>query len=89
MKIDIELPMEYTFKLLEIYGYHHEEILVHYNIFDSDLVDELGSYRVRIAYKERPECLEKDIVMVDDIDGMQFDVVVNKLFNQLLFEKIF
>ena len=88
MKINIELPMEYAFKLLHIYGYQHEEILVHFNKFDSELVTKLGSYILRIAYKERPECLKKDIVMIEDVEGMQFDTVVNKLFNQLLFEKI-
>ena len=83
--MNIELPMEYAYKILDIYGYQSEEILAYFN----NLTNELSSYKLRIAYKDRPSCLDKDIIMIDDVDGMQFDVVINKLFNQLLMERLF
>lgn len=88
MKVDIDIPMEYALKLLQIYSYKHKEILVHYNKLDSDTVVELGSYRVKIAYEGEPECLKKEIIMAEDIEDMRFEKVVGRLFNKLLIEKM-
>lgn len=88
MKVDIDIPMEYALKLLQIYSYKYKEILVHYNKLDSDAFVELGSYRVKIAYEGEPECLKKEIIMAEDIEDMRFEKVVGRLFNKLLMDEI-
>jgi hypothetical protein len=88
MKVDIDIPIEYALKLLQIYSYKCKEIVVHYNKLDSDTVVELGSYRVKIAYEGEPECLKKEIIMADEIDDMRFEKVVGRLFNKLLMDEI-
>jgi hypothetical protein len=88
MKVDIDIPIEYALKLLQIYSYKCKEIVVHYNKLDSDTVVELGSYRVKIAYEGEPECLKKEIIMADEIEDMRFEKVVGRLFNKLLMDEI-
>jgi hypothetical protein len=88
MEIKIRLSNEDVRDILEKYGYKSEKVLVHYNKFDTYDVYELGAYYTTVVYKERPEVLDKDIVMSDDVKDMILETVVTKLYNQLVFEKI-
>ena len=88
MEIKIRLSNEDVRDILEKYGYKSEKVLVHYNKFDTYDVYELGAYYTTVVYKERPEVLDKDIVMSDDVKDMILETVVTKLYNQLMFEKI-
>ena len=88
MEIKIRLSNENVRDILEKYGYKSEKVLVHYNKFDTYDVYELGAYYTTVVYKERPEVLDKDIVMSDDVKDMILETVVSKLYNQLIFEKI-
>ena len=88
MEIKIRLSNENVRDILEKYGYKSEKVLVHYNKFDTYDVYELGAYYTTVVYKERPEVLDKDIVMSDDVKDMILETVVSKLYNQLVFEKI-
>ena len=88
MEIKIRLSNEDVRDILEKYGYKSENVLVHFNKFDTYDVYELGAYYTTVVYKERPEVLDKDIVMSDDVKDMILETVVTKLYNQLIFEKI-
>ena len=88
MEIKIRLSNEDVRDILEKYGYKSEKVLVHYNKFDTYDVYELRAYYTTVVYKERPEVLDKDIVMSDDVKDMILETVVTKLYNQLMFEKI-
>ena len=88
MEIKIRLSNENVRDILEKYGYKSEKVLVHYNKFDTYDVYELGAYYTTVVYKERPEVLDKDMVMSDDVKDMILETVVSKLYNQLVFEKI-
>ena len=88
MEIKIRLSNEDVRDILEKYGYKSEKVLVHYNKFDTYDVYELGAYYTTVVYKERPEVLNKDMVMSDDVKDMILETVVTKLYNQLIFEKI-
>lgn len=88
MEIKIRLSNEDVRDILEKYGYKSEKVLVHYNKFDTYDVYELGAYYTTVVYKERPEVLNKDMVMSDDVKDMILETVVTKLYNQLVFEKI-
>jgi len=92
MNINIELSEEYVSKLLRIFDYVTEEVLVWYNKFDEDWCPEdLGCYHKTVAYPrdERPEILKKEKIMFDDVKGMGVNDVVNVLFNELLTAKLF
>ena len=88
MEIKIRLSNEDVRDILEKHGYKTEKVLVHYNKFDTYDVYELGAYYTTVVYKERPEVLDKDIVMNDDVKDMILDNVVAELYNKLVFEKI-
>ena len=80
MEIKIRLSNEDVRDILEKH--------VHYNKFDTYDVYVLGAYYTTVVYKERPEVLDKDIVMNDDVKDMILDNVVAELYNKLVFEKI-
>lgn len=88
MEIKIRLSNEDVRDILEKYGYKTEKVLVHFNKFEAYDVYELGAYYTTVVYKERPEVLDKDMVMSDDVKDMILETVVSKLYNQLVFEKI-
>jgi hypothetical protein len=91
MKINIEISKEDCNAILNKYGYVTEEVLVHFNKLESENLVDLGSYYVTVAYmnNSRPQCLDKTTIMIEDIDGMQVENVINKLFTRTLMEKIF
>ena len=88
MEIKIRLSNEDVRDILEKYGYKSEKVLVHFNKSEDYDVYELGAYYTTVVYKERPEVLDKDIVMNDDVKDMILDNVVAELYNKLVFEKI-
>jgi hypothetical protein len=88
MEIKIRLSNEDVRDILEKYGYKSEKVLVHFKKFEDYDVYELGAYYTTVVYKERPEVLDKDMVMSDDVKDMILETVVAKLYNQLMFEKI-
>ncbi len=88
MEIKIRLSNEDVRDILEKYGYKSENVLVHFNKSEDYDVYELGAYYTTVVYKERPEVLNKDMVMSDDVKDMILETVVTKLYNQLIFEKI-
>lgn len=92
MNINIELSEEYVSKLLRLFDYVTEEVLVWYNkVDDCCHVEDLGSYWKKVAYPKyhRPEILNKEKIMFDDVKHMGVVEVVNSLFNELLVNKLF
>lgn len=92
MNINIELSEEHVSLLLKMFGYVTEEVLVWYNKLDDECnVKELGSYYKTIAYEssKRPEVLNKEKIMLDDVKDYGLNNTVNKLFNELLMKKLF
>lgn len=93
MKINIELSEENVANVLAMSNFVTEKVLVWYNKLDDDCyhLEELGSYQMVVAYPKyhRPEVLEKEKIMVDDVKHMEVTEVVNELFNELLINKLF
>lgn len=93
MKINLAIDKETVDKLLKMYGYTTEKVLVHFHVCDEDnmrsISQELGRFEKVIAYTERPKCLDKKVIMIDDVRDMGLDEVVNKLFINVLLEKLF
>jgi hypothetical protein len=76
-----------------MFDYTPENVLVRYNKLDDDCyyIQELGSYWKTIAYPmyHRPDVLDKEKVMFDDVKDMGIGEVVNRLFNGLLMNRLF
>ncbi len=92
MDINIELNEENVSKLLDMFGYTSEDVLVWYNKVDENYqFTELGNYWKTIVYPKhhRPEILDNEKVMFDDVKDMDANEVVNTLFNKLLIAKLF
>ena len=92
MNISIKLNEENVSKLLDMFGYTSENVLVWYNKVDENYqFTDLGSYQKTIAYPKhhRPKILEEEKIMFDDVKDMDFNEVVNILFNKLLIKKLF
>jgi hypothetical protein len=93
MNINIELDEKYVASLLDMFDYTTEKVLVWYNKLDDDCynVEDLGSYWKTIAYPKyhRPDVLDKEKVMFDDVKDMGIVEVVNRLFNGLLMNRLF
>ena len=92
MNINIELNEKYVALLLDMFDYTTEKVLVWYNKLDDECnVKELGSYYKTIAYEssKRPEVLNKEKIMLDDVKDYGLNNTVNKLFNELLMKKLF
>lgn len=92
MNINIELDEKYVASLLDMFDYTSEKVLVWYNKLDDCChVEELGNYWKTIAYPKyhRPDILDKEKVMFDDIKDLGIVEVVNRLFNGLLMDRLF
>ena len=92
MNISVELDDRYVASLLNMFEYTTEKVLVWYNKLDDCCrVEELGNYWKTIAYPKyhRPDVLDKERVMFDDVKDMGMTEVVNRLFNELLMNRLF
>ena len=92
MNISVELDDRYVASLLDMFDYTTEKVLVWYNKLDDYCrVEELGNYWKTIAYPKyhRPDVLDKEKVMFDDVKDMGMTEVVNRLFNELLMNRLF
>jgi hypothetical protein len=92
MNISVELDDRYVASLLDMFDYTTEKVLVWYNKLDDYCrVEELGNYWKTIAYPKyhRPDVLDKEKVMFDDVKNMGMTEVVNRLFNELLMNRLF
>ena len=92
MNISVELDDRYVASLLDMFDYTTEKVLVWYNKLDDCCrVEELGNYWKTIAYPKyhRPDVLDKEKIMLDDVKDYCLNNTVNKLFNELLMKKIF
>jgi len=92
MNISVELDDRYVASLLNMFDYTTENVLVWYNKLDDCCrVEELGNYWKTIAYPKyhRPDVLDKERVMFDDVKDMGMTEVVNRLFNGLLMNRLF
>jgi hypothetical protein len=92
MKIEIEINEENISNLLNKFGYVTEEVLVWYNKLDEwCFVKDLGNYHKTVAYPRyhRPEILNKEKIMFDDVKDIGIKEIVNMLFNELLINKLF
>ena len=90
MEVKINLPEEAVDKLLEKKGYVVEKVLVHYQKFRYTREDKYGKFYKTIAYPKdnRPKVLDNEIVKASDVTFMDYNMVVNNLFNELLLEKV-
>ena len=92
MNINIELDEKYVASLLDMFDYTTEKVLVCYNKLDDCCrVEELGNYWKTVVYPKyhRPDVLDKEKVMFDDVKDMGVGEVVNRLFNGLLMNRLF
>ena len=92
MNISVELDDRYVASLLDMFDYTTEKVLIWYNKLDDCCrVEELGNYWRTIAYPKyhRPDVLDKDKIMFDDVKDMGMTEVVNRLFNGLLMNRLF
>jgi hypothetical protein len=90
MEVKINLPEEAVDKLLEKKGYVVEKVLVHYKKFRYTREDKYGKFYKTIVYSKdnRPKVLDNEIVKDSDVTFMDYNIVVNNLFNELLLEKV-
>ena len=90
MEVKINLPEEAVDKLLKKQGYVVEKVLVHYQKFRYTREDKYGKFYKVIAYPKdnRPKVLDNEIVKDSDVTFMDYNIVVNNLFNELLLEKM-
>ena len=92
MNVNIELDDIYVASLLDMFDYTTEKVLVWYNKLDDCCnVEDLGNYWKTVAYPKyhRPDVLDKERVMFDDVKDMGMTEVVNRLFNGLLMNTLF
>lgn len=92
MNISVELDDRYVASLLDMFDYTTEKVLVWYNKLDDCYrVEELGNYWKIVVYPKyhRPDVLDKERVMFDDVKDMGMTEVVNRLFNGLLMNRLF
>jgi len=92
MEIKIELDENYITLLFEMFGYTSEKVLVWYNKLDVEWrVEDLGSYEKVVAYPKgkRPKFLDNEKIMFDDVKEMGINEVANRLFNELLMNRLF
>lgn len=89
MEVKIDLSEEAINKLLEMKGYEVKEVLVHYPKFHY-ATEGYGKYLKKIVYPKdnKPKLLDNEIIMVEDVDVMDYNKVVNSLFNEVLNEKL-
>lgn len=90
MEIKIDLSEEAIDKLLKVKGYTVEEVSIHYPKFHYTSEDKYGKFMKRIAYptNDRPKVLDNEIIKSTDVNGMDYQTVINKLFNEMLIEKL-
>lgn len=90
MKIDIKLNKEYVEKLLKIYDYVTEDVLVWYNKLDDDRVIAYGKYWKKVAYPRncRPEALNAEKIKAEEVEEYGLEEVVENLFSHLLMAKL-
>lgn len=92
MNINIELNEENVANLLAKFNFVTEKVLVWCNKFDDSYnIEELTSYWKTVAYPKyhRPNVLEKEKIMFDDVKDIGVGEVINDLFNELLMSKLF
>jgi hypothetical protein len=90
MEVKINLPEEAVDKLLEKKGYVVEKVLVHYKKFRYTREDKYGKFYKTIAYPKdnRPKVLDNEVITLDEVKHLDYNIVVNNLFNELLLEKL-
>lgn len=90
MEVNINLPEEAVDKLLEKKGYVVENVLVHYQKFHYTREDKYGKFYKTIAYLKdnRPKVLDNEVITLDEVKHLDYNMVVNNLFNELLLEKV-
>lgn len=90
MEVKINLPEEAVDKLLKKQGYVVEKVLVHYKKFRYTREDKYGKFYKSIAYPKdnRPKVLDNEVITLDEVKHLDYNMVVNNLFNELLLEKV-
>lgn len=90
MEVKINLPEETVDKLLKKKGYVVEKVLVHYQKFRYTREDKWGKFYKTIAYPKdnRPKVLDNEVITLDEVKHLDYNMVVNNLFNELLLEKV-
>lgn len=90
MEVKINLPEEAVDKLLKKQGYVVEKVLVHYKKFRYTREDKYGKFYKTIAYPKdnRPKVLDNEVITLDEVKHLDYNMVVNNLFNELLLEKV-
>ena len=96
MKIEIDIPEVLSNELLKKYGYVQENVKAYYvasvNPYDNKYdTDSLRAIDTKIAYHKtkKPKELEKDYPLLENLRECFYETVINKLFNNLLFKKLF
>lgn len=88
MEIKFVINKDIETKILEINGYVSQTISVHFERIDCD---DYGIYQIKVAYPrdKKPEVLNDEIIMIDDVKNMEYETVINRLFMEMLFSKLF
>ena len=92
MNIDITLTEDMCDAVLERYGYTTEKTLLYYNVYEDynaeDTDENLRSVEYILAYPEeqRPDELNSKHPMIEDLENFKRETVIERLFNQWLFE---
>lgn len=90
MEIKIVLSDEAIEKLLDKKGYVVEKVLVHYQKFHYTREDKWGKFYMPIAYPKdnRPKVLDNEVIRLDEVKHLDYNMTVNNLFNEVLLEKM-
>lgn len=88
MEIKFVINKDIETKILEINGYVSQTISVY---FERINCDDYGIYQIKVAYPRdrKPEVLNDEIIMIDDVKNMEYETVINRLFMEMLFSKLF
>lgn len=94
MEIKIEIPEWKCEQLLLANNYISEEVTVYYesNIgpYDNAVKGALYPIKTKIAYPAyaKPQALDKEFPLSEDLKEFKYQKVVNRLFNEMLWETI-
>jgi hypothetical protein len=93
MKIDINLDFDDCIEILNKNGYTYEELKLYYTLdttpYGGKLTPkDLIPVNTKVAYKERPEFLDREYPLLEDSEDYLFDKVIERLFKDMIIETI-